>query len=42
VLVLLMAVIYKIWLEMASCCMICMPSFMKIGTGLLPILRFHL
>jgi hypothetical protein len=34
------AVIYKVWLEMASCGMICIPSFLKIGAGLPPILRF--
>jgi hypothetical protein len=42
VLVLLMVVIYKFWLEMASCGMIYIQSVMKIGTGVPAILSFCL
>jgi hypothetical protein len=38
-LVLLMGGIYKLCPEMASCGMICIPSFIKIGIGIEPILR---
>jgi hypothetical protein len=34
--------IYEVGLEMASCGMICFPSFMKIGTGVQALLRFCL
>jgi hypothetical protein len=41
-LVLLMGGIYEVHLDMTSCGMIYIPSFIKIGTGLKEILKFCL